>query len=233
MIGAGLAGCGPSQPWPTLDQLHFTAPTERTPSRGSASKGQPFVTTMIGAGLAGCGPSQPWPALNQLHFTALTERTPSRGSASIGQPFITTMIGAGLAGCGPSQPWPALDQLHFTAPTERTPSRGSASIGQPFITTMIGAGLIGQERPAVRRNDHRCRPGGLRSLAAVAGPESIHFTAPTERTPSRGSASKGVHFWLHHSSRRRGNRPAEHLNTPSPSTRVWLVSTRDPPLPPP
>jgi hypothetical protein len=40
---------------------------------------------------------------------------------------------------------------------------------------MIGAGLIGQQRPAVRRNDHRCRPGGLRSLAAVAGPESTPF----------------------------------------------------------
>jgi hypothetical protein len=53
MIGAGLQGCGPSQPWPALDQLHFTAPTERTPSRGSASNGQPFITTMIGAGLEG------------------------------------------------------------------------------------------------------------------------------------------------------------------------------------
>jgi len=68
MIGAGLIGqqrpavrrndhrCrpdrAPSQPWPALDQLHFTAPTERTLSRGSASNGQPFITTMIG-GLEG------------------------------------------------------------------------------------------------------------------------------------------------------------------------------------
>jgi hypothetical protein len=45
--------CGPSQPWPALDQLHFTAPTERTPSRGSASNGQPVGAMMIGAAVAG------------------------------------------------------------------------------------------------------------------------------------------------------------------------------------
>jgi hypothetical protein len=42
----------------------FTAPTERTPSRASASDGHPFVATMIGGGLEGCGPSQPLPAVN-------------------------------------------------------------------------------------------------------------------------------------------------------------------------
>src|SRR5258708_30317631 len=36
MIGSE---CGPSQPWPAVNQHHFTAPTERTPSRGSASNG--------------------------------------------------------------------------------------------------------------------------------------------------------------------------------------------------
>src|SRR6266436_9310012 len=90
-------------------------------------------------------------------------------------PFVATMIDGGLEGCGPSQPWPAVNQHHFTAPTERTPSRESASNG-----------------PSVRGNDVRWRPGGLRSLAAVAGRKlNTGFTAPTERTPSRGAASNG------------------------------------------
>src|SRR6266436_5821087 len=79
-------------------------------------------------------------------------------------PFVATMIDGGLEGCGPSQPWPAVNQHHFTAPTERTPSRESASNG-----------------PSVRGNDVRWRPGGLRSLAAVAGRKlNTGFTAPTE-----------------------------------------------------
>src|SRR4029077_12356175 len=80
MIG-DLEGCGPSQPFPAVNQHHFMAPTERTPSRGPASNGHPVVATMIGD-LEGCGPSQPFPAVNQHHFTAPTERTPSRGPAS-------------------------------------------------------------------------------------------------------------------------------------------------------
>ena len=38
-IAGGLEGCDPSQPLPAVNQPHFTAPTERTPSRGSASHG--------------------------------------------------------------------------------------------------------------------------------------------------------------------------------------------------
>src|SRR4029077_13443871 len=96
MLGGGLEGCGPSQPWPAVNQHPFTAPTERTPSRESASDGLPLVATTIGAGLEGCGPSQPWPAVNQHPFTAPTERTPSRESTSDGLPFVATTIGAGL-----------------------------------------------------------------------------------------------------------------------------------------
>jgi len=59
---------------------------------------------------------------------------------------------------------------------------------------MIGAGLIGQQRPAVRRNDHRGRPGGLRSLAAVAGPGSTPFHGADGGAPSRDSASNGQPF---------------------------------------
>src|SRR4029077_5733728 len=73
-------------------------------------------------------------------------------------PFLATMIGSDLEGGGPSQPWPAANQHHFTAPTERTPSRGSASNG-----------------PLVPGKDDRQRPGGLRSLAAVAGREPTPF----------------------------------------------------------
>src|SRR5258706_9617463 len=36
-------------------QHHFTAPTERTPSRGSASDAHPAVATMFGGGLEGFG----------------------------------------------------------------------------------------------------------------------------------------------------------------------------------
>ena len=59
MIGSDLEGCGPSQPLPAVNGHHFTAPAERTPSRESASNGQPFLATMIGSDLEGCGPSQP------------------------------------------------------------------------------------------------------------------------------------------------------------------------------
>jgi len=46
-------------------------------------------------------------------------------------------------------------------------------MSHPFVPTMFGGGLE-----------------GLRSLAAVAGLKlNTGFTAPTERTPSRGSAS--------------------------------------------
>jgi hypothetical protein len=37
----------------------------------------------------------------------------------------------------------------------------------------------------------RCRPGGLRSLAAAVRRYPHHFTAPTERAPSREPASNG------------------------------------------
>jgi hypothetical protein len=37
----GTEGCGPPQPWPAVNQHRFTAPTERTPSRGSANNGRP------------------------------------------------------------------------------------------------------------------------------------------------------------------------------------------------
>ena len=47
---------------------------------------------------------------------------------------------------------------YLTAPTERTPSRESAS-----------------NVPSVGGNDVRWRPGGLRSLAAVAGRKSAPF----------------------------------------------------------
>jgi len=73
-------------------------------------------------------------------------------------PLVATMIGGGLEGCGPSQPLPAVNQHRFTAPTERTPSRETAGNG-----------------PSVGGHDDRRRPGGLRSLAAVAGRKSTPF----------------------------------------------------------
>ena len=87
MIGSDLEGCGPSQPLPAVNGHHFTAPAERTPSRGSASNDHSLVATMIGSGLEGCGPSQPLPAVNGHRFTAPRERTPScRRRSSIRYP---------------------------------------------------------------------------------------------------------------------------------------------------
>src|SRR6266436_6793193 len=136
----------------------------------------PFVATMIDGGLEGCGPSQPWPAVNQHHFTAPTERTPSRESASNG-PSVRGNDVRWRPGGLRSLAAVAGRKLNtgFTAPTERAPSRGSASNG-----------------PSVGGNDDRWRPGGLRSLAAVAGRKlNTGSTAPTERAPCRGSASNG------------------------------------------
>jgi hypothetical protein len=92
---------------------------------------------------------------------------------AMAHPLVATMIGGGLEGCGPSQPRCAEINTGFTAPTERTPSRESAS-----------------NVPSVGGNDVRWRPGGLRSLAAVAGPGLTPLQRRrTERTPSRESAS--------------------------------------------
>ena len=77
IIDGDLEGCGLSRPLPTLNQHRFTAPTERTPSRRSASNGHLFVTTIIDADLEGCGPLQPLPALDEHRFTTPTDRTPS------------------------------------------------------------------------------------------------------------------------------------------------------------
>src|SRR5260370_1064095 len=89
-------------------------------------------------------------------------------------PLVATMIGGGVEVCGPSQPLPAVNQHAFTAPPERAPSRGSPGNG-----------------PSVGGNDDRRRPGGLRSLAAVAGRKSTPFHGADGAAPSRESASNG------------------------------------------
>ena len=100
-------------------------------------------------------------------------------------PVVATMIGD-LEGCAPSQPFPAVNQHHFTAPTERTPSRESAtngpsvsvqawraavprSRGSPVSTPFHGADGAGALQGLGQQMAHRfrCRPGGLRSLAAA------------------------------------------------------------------
>ncbi|HEX7194298.1 MAG TPA: hypothetical protein VF207_04955, partial [Chthoniobacterales bacterium] len=50
-----LGGSGPSQPLPAVNWHLFTAPTERTPSRESASNGHALAATKIGGGL-----EMPW-----------------------------------------------------------------------------------------------------------------------------------------------------------------------------
>ena len=69
------------------------------------------------------------------------------------------------------------------------------SRGSPISTPFHGADGadalqgIGQQWPSGRGNDDRRKPGGLRSLAAAVRRYQLHFTAPTERAPSRESAS--------------------------------------------
>ena len=79
-------------------QHHLTAPTERTPSRASASNGHGFVATMIEGGLEGLRSLAAAVRRHQDRFTAPTERTPSRASAHNGHGFVATMIEGGLEG---------------------------------------------------------------------------------------------------------------------------------------
>jgi hypothetical protein len=53
---------------------------------------------------------------------------------------------------------------------------------------------IGQRWPSVRSNDDRCRLGGLRSLAAVAGRKSTPFHGADGADALSGSASNGHPF---------------------------------------
>src|SRR5258708_33817446 len=91
------------------------------------------------------------------------------------------MIGAGLEGCGPSQPLLAVIKHRFTAPTERTPSREPAGNG-----------------PSVGGNDDRSRPGGLRSLAAVAGRKSTPFHGADGAGALQGIGPQLPIPWWHH-----------------------------------
>ncbi len=149
----------------------------------------------FGGGLEGCGPSQPWFADINQRFTAPTERASSRESASngpsvsvqawraavpgsCGSPISTPPHGAdgagalqgigqqwpirfgpGLEGCGPSQP--RFADINTTSRRRRS--------GRPP-----------GNRPAMARR-FRCRPGGLRSLAAA-----VRRYQPTSRRRRSG-----------------------------------------------
>src|SRR6266481_5831484 len=131
MIDGDLEGCGPSQPLPAANQHHFTAPTERTPSRESAINGpsvrgnddrwRPGGLRSLAA-VAGRKPTPFYAADGADALQGIGQQWPIRSS----QPCSVATWRA----CGPSsQPLPAANQHHFTASTERTPSRGSASNG--------------------------------------------------------------------------------------------------------
>src|SRR5260370_394402 len=135
-------------------QYRFTAPTERTPSRESASNG-PSVS--VETWRAAVPRSRGSPISTPVSRRRRSGRPPGNRPA-MAHPFVATMIGGGLEGYGPSQPLPAVNQHRFTAPTERAPSRGPPGNG-----------------PSVGANDDRWGPGGLRSLAAVAGRKSTRF----------------------------------------------------------
>jgi len=59
-FGAGVEGCGPSQPWPCPRLTPFHGADGADALQGT---GQQWPIG-FGAGLEGCGPSQPWPALD-------------------------------------------------------------------------------------------------------------------------------------------------------------------------
>jgi hypothetical protein len=109
-------------------QHHFTAPTERTPSRGPASNGHPLVATMIGGGLEGYGPSQPLPAVNPHHFTAPTERRPPAPGdrPAMAHPLVATMIAGGLRSL---EPLPAANPHRFHGADGADALQGLVNIG--------------------------------------------------------------------------------------------------------
>jgi hypothetical protein len=156
MIG-GLEGCGPSQPWPAVNQHHST---ERTPSRESA-----------GNGPSGRGNDDRWGPeglrslaavagrkLASLHGADGADALQGIGSA-MAHPVVATMIGGGLEG---------LRSLAAVAGRKSTPFHGAdgadalqgigSAMAHPVVATMIGGGLE-----------------GLRSLAAVAGRKLASF----------------------------------------------------------
>ena len=115
-----LEGYGPSQPCFTDINAAFTAPTERAPSRASASNG-PSVS--VQAWRAAVPRSRASPISAPLSRRRRSGRPPGN------RPVMAHRFRGGLEGYGPSQPCFANINAAFTAPTERTPSRAPARNG--------------------------------------------------------------------------------------------------------
>jgi hypothetical protein len=71
MIGGGLEGSGPSLPLCAASQHRFTAPTERTPSKGSASNGHPVVAMTVRHRLDVCMTAFQ-PGFPQIKFSSMS-----------------------------------------------------------------------------------------------------------------------------------------------------------------
>jgi len=172
-----LEGYGPSQPCFTDINAAFTAPTERAPSRASASN----------------GPSVSGQAWRVRSLAAVLRRYQRRFHGADGAGALQGIgqqwpigFGPGLEGYGPSQPCFTDINAAFTAPTERAPpgnrpamahrfrsrpggsavSRSRASPISPPLSRRRRSGRPPGHRPAMAHR-FRSRPGGLRSLAAV------------------------------------------------------------------
>src|SRR6266404_756670 len=119
-FGAGLEGCGPSQPWfadihTILRRRRSGRPPGNRPAMAHAFRWRPGGLRSLAAVVR----------RNPHRFTAPTERTPSRESAGNG-PSVSV---EDLEGCGPLATAVRRYQHRLTAPTERAPSRESAGNG--------------------------------------------------------------------------------------------------------
>src|SRR5260370_32452595 len=103
---------------------------------------------------------------------------PSRESASNAHWFLATMIGSDLEGLRSLAAAAGRKQTPFHGADGADALQGSASDDHRFLATMTGSDLEGcgpsQPRPAVNKH---------------------HFTAPTERTPSRGRPATTIGSW--------------------------------------
>jgi len=180
-------------------QHRLTAP-ERTPSREPASN----WPVRFGGGLERCGPSQPAVRRHQHPFHGADGADALQGTGQqLARPIRWRRGGLrSLAAAGSRY------QHRLTAPTERAPSREPASNGPSDSVEAWRAAVPRSRRfadintrftapterapsrePASNGPSDRCRPGGLRSLAAAVRRHQHRFTAPMERTPSREPAS--------------------------------------------
>jgi hypothetical protein len=160
-------------------QQRFTAPTDRTYSRESASNGPSVSVQAWRAAVPG---SRGAPVSIPFHGADGADAL-----QGIGQQW-PIRCGGGLEGSGPSQPLAAENWHHFTAPTERTPSRDRPATAHRF---RCRPGELRSLAAAVRRYPQRftgprshSRSGSYRKAIESRFHELMLITARLRSTSS-------------------------------------------------